>query len=91
MSLALLYRALFANTMPTVTPSPTGRYLAYDDSIPHAESGMEVASRYAALVFGVVIIGGPPRPDPLDSETEHASQDDDARACRPLSPIRRPL
>lgn len=58
MSLALLYRALFANTTPTVTPSPSGRYLAFDEGIPHAESGMEEASRFASLVLGVAAIGG---------------------------------
>ena len=57
-SLGLLYRALFANTEPTLTPSASGRYLAFDEGIPHEESGMAVASRFASLVFGVLAMVG---------------------------------
>jgi hypothetical protein len=57
-SLWLLYRALFANTEPTLTPSASGRYLAFDEGIPHEESGIGVATRFASLVVGALMIVG---------------------------------
>lgn len=56
----LLYQALFENTRTTVTLSPTGRYLAFDAGIPHAESGMDEAARFIPLVLGLagLLIGG---------------------------------